>query len=82
MQMMQGFAASQNAFNAVNPNLNMFGNAMGSMLGSDTMTADHASGILGQANSAMQHMGGTEASRINEVGSARAAEIEQVTDVE
>jgi hypothetical protein len=63
MQMMQGFAASQNAFNAVNPNLNMFGNATGSMLGSDTMTADHASGILGQANSAMQHMGGTEASR-------------------
>lgn len=63
MQMMQGFAASQNAFNAVNPNLNMFGNAMGSMLNSDTMTADHASGILGQANSAMQHMGGTEASK-------------------
>ncbi|MFM0224820.1 lysozyme family protein [Paraburkholderia dipogonis] len=62
MQAMQGFAASQNRFNAVNPNLNHFGNAYGSMLTGD-MTADHASSILGQANSAMQHMGGTEATK-------------------
>ena len=62
MQAMQGFAASQNRFNAVNPNLDQFGNAYGSMLTGD-MTADHASSILGQANTAMQHMGGTEASK-------------------
>ncbi|MGF6994656.1 phage tail tip lysozyme [Paraburkholderia sp. GAS32] len=62
MQAMQSFAASQNRFNAVNPNLSMFGNAYGSMLTGD-MTADHASSILGTANSAMQRMGGTEATR-------------------
>lgn len=62
MQAMMGFASSQNRFNATNPNLAMFSNAYGSMLGSD-MTADHASSILGTANSAMQHMGGTEASK-------------------
>ncbi|MFC5427634.1 phage tail tip lysozyme [Paraburkholderia denitrificans] len=62
MQYMQSFTSAQNRFNAVNPNLNMFGNAFGSML-RDDMTADHASSILGQANSAMQQMGGTEASR-------------------
>jgi hypothetical protein len=62
MQAMQSFASAQNQFNAVNPNLNVFGNAFGSMLTGD-MTADHASGILGQANSSMQRMGGTEASK-------------------
>ncbi|CAE6866138.1 hypothetical protein R75465_07969 [Paraburkholderia aspalathi] len=62
MRAMQGFAASQNRFDAVNPNLNMFGNAYGSMLTGD-MTADHASSILGTANASMQHMGGTEASK-------------------
>ncbi|MCX4137907.1 hypothetical protein M0D68_06910 [Paraburkholderia sp. SEWSISQ10-3 4] len=62
MQEMQSFSASQNRFNAVDPNLNVFGNAYGSMLAGD-MTADHASSILGTANSAMQHMGGTEATR-------------------
>ncbi|MFL9987664.1 phage tail tip lysozyme [Paraburkholderia sediminicola] len=62
MQAMQGFAAAQNRFNAVNPNLNVFGNAYGSMLTGD-MTADHASSILGTANASMQHMGGTEASK-------------------
>ncbi|MFM0088922.1 hypothetical protein PQR46_18605 [Paraburkholderia sediminicola] len=62
MQAMQGFAAAQNRFNAVNPNLNVFGNAYGSMLTGD-MTADHASSILGTANASMQRMGGTEASK-------------------
>ena len=62
MQAMQGFAAAQNRFNAVNPNPNVFGNAYGSMLTGD-MTADHASSILGTANASMQRMGGTEASR-------------------
>ncbi|PNE56290.1 hypothetical protein A8H39_10795 [Paraburkholderia fungorum] len=62
MQEMQNFSASQNRFNAVNPNLNVFGNAYGSMLTGD-MTADHASSVLGTANSSMQRMGGTEASK-------------------
>jgi hypothetical protein len=62
MQAMQGFAASQNRFNAVSPNLDQFGNSYGSMLKGD-MTADHASSILGTANASMQRMGGTEASK-------------------
>jgi hypothetical protein len=63
MQAMQGFAASQNRFNSGSVDLDRFGNAYGSMLRGDGMTADHASSILGQANSAMQQMGGTEASK-------------------
>lgn len=63
MQAMQGFASQQNAFNSGSVDLNRFGNAYSSLLGSDGMTADHASSILGTANASMQHMGGTEASR-------------------
>jgi hypothetical protein len=64
MQAMQGFASQQNAFNSVSPNLNNFGSTYGELLmGNSDMTAAHASSILGSANSAMQHMGGTEASR-------------------
>jgi hypothetical protein len=62
MQAMQSFATRQNGFNTTNPNLAMFSNAFGSMLTGD-MTADHASSILGAANSAMQRMGGSEASK-------------------
>lgn len=62
MQAMQTFSAAQNRFNSGSVDLNRFGNAFGSMLTGD-MTADHASDILGTANSAMQRMGGTEASR-------------------
>lgn len=61
-QAMQGFAAAQNRFNSGAVDLDRFGNAYGSMLNGD-MTAEHASSILGQANSAMQQMGGTEASK-------------------
>jgi len=63
MQAMYGFAAQQNRFNSGSIDLDKFGNAYGSMLSGDTMTADHASSILGQANASMQQMGGTEASR-------------------
>lgn len=62
MQYMQSFAAAQNRFNSGSIDLNRWGNAFGSMLDGD-MTADHAASIIGQANSAMQKMGGTEASR-------------------
>ncbi|MFM0165770.1 phage tail tip lysozyme [Paraburkholderia sediminicola] len=63
MQAMQGFAAAQNRFNSGSVDLNRFGNAYSTLLNGDGMTADHASSILGQANSAMQQMGGTEASK-------------------
>lgn len=59
-QAMQGFAAAQNRFNSGSVDLSRFGNAFATLLTGD-MTADHASSILGQANSAMQKMGGTEA---------------------
>ncbi|WP_321853192.1 phage tail tip lysozyme [Paraburkholderia tropica] len=62
MQAMQSFASSQNRFNSGSVDLYRFGNAFGSLLNGD-MTADHASSILGQANSAMQQMGGTEPSK-------------------
>ena len=52
-----------NRFNSGSVDLNRFGNAYSSLLGSDGMTADHAFDILGTANAAMQHMGGTEASQ-------------------
>jgi len=61
MQAMQGFASAQNRFNSGSTDLNRFGNAYSSLLGNDGMTADHASSILGAANSAMQQMGGSEA---------------------
>ncbi|SIO39790.1 hypothetical protein SAMN05444172_1601 [Burkholderia sp. GAS332] len=63
MQAMQGFAAAQNRFNSGSVDLNRFGNAYSRLLSGDGMTADHASAILGQANSAMQQMGGTEAAK-------------------
>ena len=63
MQAMQSFSAAQNRFNSGSVDLNRFGNAYSSLLGSDGMTADHASDIIGTANAAMQHMGGTEASQ-------------------
>lgn len=63
MQAMRSFAASQNRFNSGSVDLDRFGNAYSSLLGSDGMTADHASDILGTANASMQRMGGTEASR-------------------
>ena len=63
MQAMQSFAAQQNRFNSGTVDLNRFGNAYSDLLSGDGMTADHASSILGQANSAMQQMGGSEASR-------------------
>ncbi|MGY6161844.1 phage tail tip lysozyme [Paraburkholderia strydomiana] len=62
MQAMQGFSSAQNRFNSGSVDLDRFGNAFASML-TGNMTADHASSILGQANSAMQQMGGTEAGR-------------------
>lgn len=62
-QAIQSFSAAQNRFNSGYTDLDRFGNAYGSLLSGEGMTADHASDILGTANSSMQRMGGTEASR-------------------
>ncbi|WP_268963874.1 phage tail tip lysozyme [Paraburkholderia haematera] len=63
MQAMMGFAGAQARFNGGSVDLNRLGNAYSSLLGTDGMTADHASSILGTANSAMEHMGGSEAAQ-------------------
>ncbi|MEX3982820.1 hypothetical protein AB4Y45_27990 [Paraburkholderia sp. EG287A] len=63
MQAFMGFASEQNRFNSGSVSLDRFGNAFSSLLGSDGMTSDHASSILGAANSAMQRMGGSEAGK-------------------
>jgi hypothetical protein len=62
MQYMQNFAAAQNRFNSGTVDLSRWSNAFGTLLQGD-MTADHAASIMGQANSSMQQMGGTEASK-------------------
>jgi hypothetical protein len=62
MQAMMGFAASQNRFNGGQADLNRFGNAYASLMNAGA-TSDRAQGILSTANSAMQGMGGTEASQ-------------------
>lgn len=63
MNAMQEFASMQNRFNAQSVNLDRVGNAFSSLVNDDGMTADHASSILGTANSAMEHMGGSEAAQ-------------------
>jgi hypothetical protein len=60
-QAMQVFASTQNRYNGSNVDLNRFGNAFASLVGTG-MTADHASGIMGAANAGLQNMGNNEVS--------------------
>jgi hypothetical protein len=62
MQAMMGFVSAQNRLNGGVVDPNRFGNAYASLM-NEGATSDRAQSILGTANSAMQNMGGTEASQ-------------------